>query len=212
MGFSNGVWVPGGGTTDSGSFTGALIKGPKYTPPKMDEAKMRAYQQEALAPGVSLLRRRMREVQAGRYASPTARAAALRGAARGGGEALAPLQASALKTAMTRIMPEYRAEVRAGEINFNQAQIDKVAADKAAADKAADRVAVGVNAAGQPIYMTQDKARAYFASLADERGTPSQVTGLTAASRRPITDTVSAPSPLETPYSTDDGDSNWAYV
>jgi len=79
-----------------------------YRPASYDLGKIRGYQQEALAPGVSQLRRALRGVQAGRYGSPTERGVAIREAVRGYGEALAPLQVGASREAMQRYLPEYQ--------------------------------------------------------------------------------------------------------
>jgi hypothetical protein len=109
-----------------GGYAPSIIE---YKPPTYDEEQVKAYQQEALAPGISGLRRLMREAQAGRYASPSARSEALRGLTRGYGEALAPLQVGAGAQARQRYDIQYqqailaeqqriRAEERAAEREY----------------------------------------------------------------------------------------------
>ena len=176
------------GPNDDSTGAGGSAPGRiEYTPPGYDEKKVRAYQQEAMAPGISGLRRLTREAQARRYTSPTARREAMRGLARGYGEALAPLQVGAGAQARQRYDIQYRQAVRAEE--------QRVASEERAAEQAyqeeqqaEDRVIVGYNASGNPIYMTSQEAEGYYGAVEAERGLPSQVIGITEASRRPISD------------------------
>jgi len=191
------AFAGGGG---GGSSTPDIVK---YRPPAYDETKIRAYQQEALAPGVSGLRRSMREVQAGRYKSPSARREALRGAMRGYGEALAPLQAGAGAQARQRYNIQYQqaiaaerqrvaAEERAAEREYQESLRDEAKEEQ----EEADRFIIRTNAAGFPIYGTSEEApqRAATPEWAGHSttgyytGRPAQIVGLTEASRRPISD------------------------
>lgn len=204
----------------------------EYVPPVYDEQAIRAYQQEAMASSMSGLRRAMRDTQAGRYGSPTARSEALRGAFRGYGEALAPLQESASALARDRYDIQYQQAVDAENIRVEAeqasayAQYDQALLDAAetaeAAEAAEANVVIGYNAAGSPIYGTQAEYDALQASLATQwtghsttgyRGTSPTVSGLTEASLRPISDEPTSGRSLypesaapETAYA-----SNWMY-
>lgn len=166
----------------------------KYRPPAYDEAKIKAYQQEAMAPGISGLRRLTREGMSSRYASPSARREGLRGLMRGYGEALAPLQAGAGTQARQRYDIQYQqaiaaerqrvaAEERAAEREYQESLRDEAKEEQ----EEVDRVIIGYNAAGFPMYGTREEAASRSMLLATERQ-PSQIIGLTEASRRPISD------------------------
>jgi hypothetical protein len=188
-----------GSSSSSGgsSFTPEIIE---YKPPGYDEQTVKAYQQEALAASMSGLRRSMREAQAGRYGSPTARSEALRGALRGYGESLAPLQESASALARGRYDIEYQQDVEAEQRRVDAEQqsawmkYEQDLLGEAEAEKA--KVIIGYNAAGFPIYGTQAEYDARQAqptewtghSTTGYGGEPSTVTGLTEASLRPISD------------------------
>ena len=174
-----------------GSSTPDIVK---YRPPAYDEAKIKAYQQEAMAPGISRLRRLTREGMSSRYASPSARREGLRGLMRGYGEALAPLQAGAGAQARQRYDIQYQqkiiaerqrvaAEERANEREYQESLRDEAEVDQ----EEADRVIIGYNAAGFPMYGTREEAARRSMLLTNERQ-PSQIIGLTEASRRPISD------------------------
>lgn len=81
--------------------------------PEFDQSRITALMQEQLAPAIGSLRRQVREVGARRYGSPVEEREALRGAIRGYGESLAPLQAQSARTAMSLYMPEYQAQIAA---------------------------------------------------------------------------------------------------
>lgn len=193
----------------------------EYRPPAYDEAKIKAYQQEAMAPGISELRRTIREGQAGRYASPTARREAMRGLTRGAGEALASLQVGAGKQARGRYDIQYQQQVRAEEQRvaalkrqqqqeYQQSLIEEARGEQ----EEADRVVVGYRAGGAPIYMTRDEAAGHFATIEREEASkyppplsPTAARSL-AASSEPTYDRSLQPEPLssEPAYS-----SNWMY-
>ena len=120
-----------GGRRGGGGSSGG---GVEYNPVQYDEGKLRSFQQEALAPGISQLKRQFQQVQAGRYSSPTARKEALRGATRGFGEALAPLQLSASQQAMARYRPEFEQEVLAEKLRFEEAQRERFLTEEDAPD------------------------------------------------------------------------------
>ncbi|MCK5612985.1 hypothetical protein KAR91_64520 [Candidatus Pacearchaeota archaeon] len=188
--------VSGGRTTTPGIV--------EYRPPAYDESKIKAYQQEAMAPGLSRLRRQAREAQASRYSSPTERREAMRGLMRGYGEALAPLQAGAGTQARQRYDIQYQqaimaekqrvaAEERAAEREYQESLRDEAEAKQAEVDM----VIIGYNAAGRPIYGTPQEAATIGMQQEGEwvghsttgyrRGVDSpQITGLTEASLRPI--------------------------
>lgn len=177
----------------------------EYTPPAYSEAKVKAYQQEALAPGISGLRRAMREVQAGRYTSPSARRETLRGAMRGFGEALAPLQVGASEQARRRYDIQYQQDVLAeklrvgaGERAEEREYREGLRREAEAERQEADRVIVGYRAGGAPIYMSRQEADSYFATTEAERGVPSQIVGLDAANLRPIRPITTEPVPTYT--------------
>jgi hypothetical protein len=198
------------------SFTGALIKnaapktlgadvrdpssinvsagssgGATFTPQAFDSGKLKAFQQEALAPGVSQIRRQIREIQAGRFSSPTARAEALRAAVRGGGEALAPLQASAAQMAMARFLPEFEQKVLMEKLRFAEEQRQSEEEEAQIAEVVAGYTPGPFDPAGA------SANRERIANALGGGGPLTKVTGLTEASRRPITDAVSEPSLLE---------------
>lgn len=79
--------------------------------PVYDISRIRALQQEEMAPGLSELRREQQRVRAGRYRTPQERALALREAARGGGEGISALQTGALRSAQSLYAPEYQREM-----------------------------------------------------------------------------------------------------
>lgn len=165
----------------------------EYTAPVYDEQQVKAYQQEAMAAGLSGLRRSMREAQAGRYGSPTERSSALRGAYQGYGESLAPIQVAAAETARGRYDIQYGQDVAAeqsrvaaeNEMAMLQYQQD-LDAEAAEAKAEADKVIVRYNAAGVPIYGTQQEADAWQQLLEAEQAP--MVVGLTEASLRPISE------------------------
>ena len=188
------------GSSGGGSTTPGIVK---YRPPAYDEAKIKAYQQEALAPGVSGLRRSMREVQAGRYKSPSARREALRGAMRGYGETLSSLQVGAGAQARQRYNIQYQQEIaaerqrvaaeeRAAEREYQESLRDEAKEEQ----EEVDRVIIGYNAAGFPIYGTSEEAAQRAAApewvghstTGYRTGEPAQIIDLTEASRRPISD------------------------
>jgi hypothetical protein len=104
----------GGVSAHGGGRGGALVPSiVEYRPPEYDEQQVQAFQQEALAPGLGALRRSLQEAQAGRYSSPSERREALRGAVRGFGEALAPLQVGAGAQARQRYDIQYQQAVLA---------------------------------------------------------------------------------------------------
>ena len=167
----------------------------KYRPPAYDEAKIKAYQQEAMAPGISGLRRLTREGMSSRYASPSARREGLRGLMRGYGEALAPLQVGAGAQARQRYNIQYQQAImaeqqrvaageRAAEREYQESLRDEAKEEQ----EEADRVIIGYNAAGFPMYGTREEAANRAGALTAGRGLPSEIIGLTAASRRPISD------------------------
>jgi hypothetical protein len=173
------AFAGGGG----GSSTPGIVE---YRPPAYDESQIKAYQQEALAPGISGLRRVMREAQAGRYSSPSARREALRGVTRGYGEALAPLQVGAGAQARQRYNIQYQqaimaeqqrvaAEERVAEREYQESLREEAKAEQK------DRVIrrTGYNAVGPE--WTGHSVGGYYSGGA-------QVVGLTEASRRPISD------------------------
>lgn len=86
--------------------------------PKYDQSRVTGLAQEQVAAGIGKMRRELQRVQAGRYGSPVARGEAIRGGIRGFGEALAPLQAAATRTATGLYEPEYRREL----LEFERAQ------------------------------------------------------------------------------------------
>jgi len=81
--------------------------------PQYDLSRIAGLSQEQAAPSIGGLRRQMQQIQAGRYGSLTERGEAIRGGIRGFGEALAPIQASAVRTAQGLYQPEYAQEWRA---------------------------------------------------------------------------------------------------
>ena len=175
-----------------------------YDPPAYDESQIKAYQQEAMATGVSGLRRAMRETQAGRYTSPSARREVLRGAMRGYGEALSSLQTGAGTQARQRYDIKYQQKIMAERQRVAATERQKEREyqtslrEEAREDVAErDRVVVGYNAAGGPVYMSRREAEGYYAALEAERGSPSEVVGLTEASRRPISDEPIEPGGLQ---------------
>lgn len=188
---------PGDNSTGGGYARASAPNIVEYTPPEYSEEKVRAYQQEAMAPGISGLRRLTREVQARRYTSPTARKEAMRGMARGYGEALAPLQVGAGAQARQRYDIQYRQAIRTEEQRV-RAEERRQQQDYEQALEAEDRVIVGYNASGNPIYMTSQEAEGYYGAVEAGRGLPSQVIGITEASRRPISEPEYA-SPLQRP-------------
>lgn len=173
-------------SSGGGSLAPSIVE---YTPPDYDEKQVQAYQQEALAPSLAALRRSMREVQAGRYASPTARSEALRGAARGYGEALAPLQVGASAQARQRYDIQYQQALRGEELRVAEAMRAREMEEREALKEEAEteRFVIGRNAAGFPIYGTREEA-AQRQALIEAETQPSQIIGLTEASRRPIYD------------------------
>lgn len=175
-----------------GSSTSDIVE---YRPPVYDESQIKAYQQEALAPGISRLRRVMREAQAGRYKSPSARREALRGVTRGYGEALAPLQVGAGAQARQRYDIQYQQAIRAeqqrvaAEERANEREYQESLRDEAKEEQEGiDMVIIGYNAAGFPMYGTREEAANRAGALTAGRGLPSEIIGLTEASRRPISD------------------------
>ena len=193
-----------GGSSSGRTLAPSIIE---YKPPEYDESKIKAYQQEALAPGVSGLRRLMREGQAARYASPSARREGLRGLMRGYGEALAPLQVGAGREARGRYDIQYQqmiaaerqrvaAEERAAERAYQESLREEAEGEAIAVAEEADRVIIGYNAAGFPMYGTRAEAaqRAVtpewvgHSTTGYRTGEPSQIIGLTEASRSPISD------------------------
>jgi len=102
-----------GGFSPGGSGAPKYKEPGIYRPALYDTRKIAGYQQEAMAPGLSQLRRALQGVQARRYGSPTERGVAVREAIRGYGEALAPLQAGASQEAMQRYAPEYEQTIMA---------------------------------------------------------------------------------------------------
>ena len=165
----------GGGGGGARSLPPSIVE---YKPPEYNEQQVQAYQQEALAPALGALRRGLREVQAGRFASPSARREALRGAVRGYGEALAPLQVGAGAQARQRYDIQYRQDILAeqqrvaAEERLEEREYRESLRDEATAERA------GLTPSGY-----QDRHRA-FQYIAPEQ--PHQVVGLTEASRRPI--------------------------
>ena len=79
--------------------------------PEYDTKRIAGITQEQMAPALSGLRRQMQRVQARRYGSLLGRKEAIRGGLRGFGEALAPIQATAARTAVGLYDPEYRREL-----------------------------------------------------------------------------------------------------
>ncbi len=165
------------GSSGGRSATPGIVK---YRPPVYDERQIRAYQQEALAPGVSGLRRSMREVQAGRYKSPTARREALRGAMRGYGEALAPLQVGAGAQARQRYNIQYQQAIAAEQ---QRVAAEERAAERAYQESLRDEAKEGYEEATRPAYQSRHRAFQYVAPEPY-----SEVIGLTEASLRPISD------------------------
>jgi hypothetical protein len=92
--------------SDIGGVTGSSLR-----LPKPDLTKIAGLRQEQLAPTRAGLTRMVESVGAGRFANPVARREALRGAVRGAGEALAPAQAAATKTAYGLYRPEFEAKM-----------------------------------------------------------------------------------------------------
>ena len=166
-----------------------------YAPPEYDESQIRAYQQEALAPGVSGLRRSMREAQAGRYSSPSARREALRGVTRGFGEALAPLQVGAGAQARQRYDLQYQQKVFAEQQQraaqerreWEQYRQQLEAADRERQEAAQAELIAPTATYAQPAPTTT------FTSPYGSYTQPgtSQVRGLGEASRRPLPQTTS---------------------
>lgn len=197
---------PTGGFGRVGGTGGGRTMAPDvitYEPPAYDERKVKALQQEAMAPGISSLRRLTREALASRYTSPTARREAMRGLARGAGEALAPLQVGASTQARQRYDIEYeqavmaeRQRVAAAERERERAYEESLREEAKAEEAEADRVIIGYNAAGRPIYGTREEAAFREASpewvghstTGYRTDQPAQIVDLTEASRRPISD------------------------
>ena len=144
----------------------------EYTPPEYSEEQVQAYQQEALAPALGALRRSMREMHAGRYASPSARREALRGATRGYGEALAPLQVGAAAQARQRYDIQYQQAIRAEELRIAEAMRAREKEERE----------ILMEEATRPEYVSRHRA---FQLPAPETG-GGEVIGLGEASRRPI--------------------------
>jgi hypothetical protein len=164
----------------------------------MERDILKQYQQQELAPGLGSIRRMLREAQAGRYGSASARREGLRGAFRGAGEALAPLQVASSRAALNRYLPEYQQRVRAEEQRVSGEEkramleyLQGLEEDQARQDIALD-----------PGVYSEGMGRAAlnrFISLGGQIPQDTEystVRGLTDASRRPITDTQI--SPLET--------------
>ena len=76
----------------------------EYKAPEYNLKRIKALTQEQLAPTTSGVRRAIQRVQAGRFQTPTARKEALRGAIRGGGEALGAAQATAISAILNFIL------------------------------------------------------------------------------------------------------------
>ena len=150
----------------------------EYTPPDYSEEQVQAYQQEALAPAIGALRRNLREVQAGRFTSPSARREALRGATRGYGEALAPLQVGAGAQARQRYDIQYQQDILAERLRFEAEQRDAEREYQESLRDGAGGGRAGLIPSGAP-----SRHRA-FQTIAPEQ--TNQVIGLTEASLRPI--------------------------
>ena len=99
------------------TYTG---QAPQYREPKYDRGRLRALTQEQLAPTISRLGRQMQGVQTATYANPMQRKQAIRGAIRGYGEALAPAQAQATRTAQGLYAPEYQAQLQGTQTRYQQ--------------------------------------------------------------------------------------------
>ena len=160
-----------------GSSTSDIVE---YRPPVYDESQIKAYQQEALAPGISRLRRVMREAQAGRYKSPSARREALRGVTRGYGEALAPLQVGAGAQARQRYNIQYQQAIMAEQ---QRVAAEERAAEREYQESLREEAMVGYEEATRPDYRSRHRDFQYVAPEPY-----SEVIGLTEASRRPISD------------------------
>ena len=193
-----------GGGGGSRALTPSIVE---YTPPEYDEAQVQAYQQEAFAPALGALRRSMREAQAARYSSPSARREALRGATRGYGEALAPLQVGAGAQARQRYDIQYRQAIKAEEFRLAEEMRAREMEERVVERKETDRTIIGYNAAGFPIYGTSEEATARqpvsewvghsTTGYRTGEGGANEVVGLTEASRRPISPASGYISPLQ---------------
>jgi hypothetical protein len=91
--------------------------------PQYDQSRIAGLAQEQMAPALSELRRGLTGARSRRYATPTARREAMRGAYRGAGESLGGIQAAATQTARGLYQPEYQREV--AEWNRQQREIER---------------------------------------------------------------------------------------
>lgn len=102
----------------------------EYKAPEYNLKRIKALTQEQLAPTTSGVRRAIQRVQAGRFQTPTARKEALRGAIRGGGEALGAAQAGAVRAATALYAPEFEAK-RQEELLRYKRSLEKEREEKA---------------------------------------------------------------------------------
>jgi hypothetical protein len=79
--------------------------------PEFSLERVRALSQEQMSPQISAVRRAIQGVQAGRFANPLARREAIRGAVRGGGEALAGIQAAGTRQGLALHRTEFDAQM-----------------------------------------------------------------------------------------------------
>ena len=181
--------VRGSVSSSRGGLSPSIVE---YTPPAYDEEQVQAFQQEMLAPSLGALRRSMREMHAGRYAGPSARREALRGAVRGYGEALAPLQVGAGAQARQRYDIQYQQAILAEQ--------HRVAAEERAAERelkgGSSTRRAGISVAAPASGMRGPGFQPWDPRF--QEAAPTRIVGLTEASRRPIYDPYAGyASPLQ---------------
>lgn len=122
-----------------GRYSTYAGQAPQYRTPKYDGGRLRSLAQEQLAPTISRLGRQIRGVQTATYANPMERRQAIRGAVRGYGEALAPAQAQATRTAQELYQPEYQAQLAGAQRQYQQQLADYTPPQPIAQQSISDR-------------------------------------------------------------------------
>jgi hypothetical protein len=97
----------------------------EFKAPEFDIGRVKELAQEQLAPTLSRTSRDVQRVQAGRFASPTARGVGIREAIRGRGEGIGVAQAGATRSALDLYSPEYKAKLQEAIFKFEQSRIEK---------------------------------------------------------------------------------------